>query len=508
MSRSSRILVIVAGIAAFSIVIVLVNIRLGPELNSPAMAPVVTQDSAVRQRLAIEPSVAVNQDVLYTVWTEKDNSTGRFDLMFSKIDSEGRALRNPLKLTDSQVTSFPHEAQVAVAGNTVNIIWSSHSRSSPADIEDIYYMRSTDGGATFEKEILVTNESRTDFSGSPLLIKSDNHNIAVLWKDRNLHMALTRIVDDSGIIINEAARITNTTSLYTQAISKGSYLYIFSLEQDDDGSNSGYFLRTSKDNGKSFSDQVQITRRGTSFDLGASCAENDNHVYIVWNDDNPRGQTDILLRISADGGMSFGDPINVSNNSPYSGFPQIEVSSCNGESGDDNSDLLSIVWSDFTMAVWNTTTGKLEEPERHEISFATLVGGEHTGGYSNLRSDPSIRIIANGSDPRIAISENYVYVAWRWFSGNSTSPDLEIFLSRSIDGGRSFSTPVNLSNTTGSSIEPVILSSGNHVFLVWSEEKRTPRMIEGGGGQLIESNILAKMSEDAGDSFSKRISVG
>ena len=48
-----------------------------------------------------------------------------------------------------------------------------------------------------------------------------------------------------------------------------------------------------------------------------------NRTLVVWQD-NRTGKNEIYLRDSTDGGNSFGTPINLSNSTGDSQFPQIE----------------------------------------------------------------------------------------------------------------------------------------------------------------------------------------
>ena len=71
--------------------------------------------------------------------------------------------------------------------------------------------------------------------------------------------------------------------------------------------------------------------------------------------------------------------------------------------------------------------------------------------------------------PQISSSGNNVYVVWTEFvpSGDLFSPDT--FFAFSTDNGQTFSSPENLSKTTGTSQGPQISSEGNNVYVVWED---------------------------------------
>ena len=57
-----------------------------------------------------------------------------------------------------------------------------------------------------------------------------------------------------------------------------------------------------------------------------------NKVYVVWQDNlfgDNRINYDILLKSSNDGGQTFGDVINLSNNSGFSEHPQVAINGNN-----------------------------------------------------------------------------------------------------------------------------------------------------------------------------------
>jgi hypothetical protein len=77
----------------------------------------------------------------------------------------------------------------------------------------------------------------------------------------------------------------------------------------------------------------------------------------------------------------------------------------------------------------------------------------------------------------VAISGNYVYIAW---PSNKTGK--EIIFKASTDGGKTFGNKMNQSNSTGiDSVDPQIKSAGNNVYVSWWELQqngtRTPMFI-------------------------------
>ena len=161
-----------------------------------------------------------------------------------------------------------------------------------------------------------------------------------------------------------------------------------------------------------------------------------NDVYILWND-NSTGKFGIFLAKSTDGGTNFGAPVNISKNIGSSTSPQFAVSG----------NEVFVVWQ-------GKTTGK------YQIIFAKSTDGGATFSTPVNISNNS----GDSSFPKIAISGNNLYVTWAF---TVTNKDFDILFATSSDGGTTFSTPVNLSNTLGDTGLPQITSSGNDVYVTW-----------------------------------------
>ena len=75
---------------------------------------------------------------------------------------------------------------------------------------------------------------------------------------------------------------------------------------------------------------------------------------------------------------------------------------------------------------------------------------------------------ADSINPQLASTANGLFVVWQ---GNFKEGQFDIFLSKSSDGGITFSKPINLSNSTNAdSINPQLASTANELFVVWQED--------------------------------------
>lgn len=104
----------------------------------------------------------------------------------------------------------------------------------------------------------------------------------------------------------------------------------------------------------------------------------------------------------------------------------------------------------------------------------------------------SPQIISNtlgvSTDPQITSQGDNVYVVWR----DNTPGNFDIFFTMSSNGGLTFSTPENISETPGFSANPQISVEGNNVYVVWRDT--IP--------QTTNTEILFAVSDDTGLTFS------
>jgi hypothetical protein len=165
-------------------------------------------------------------------------------------------------------------------------------------------------------------------------------------------------------------------------------------------------------------------------------------------------------------------PINLSNNTGNSYFPQIVVSGAQNQSNIDN---IFVLWTD-------NTTGN------GDIYFKRSVdNGTSFGNIENLSNSTG-----NSTDAQIAVNENNVYVIWT----DNTTGNGDIYFKRSVDNGTSFGNIENLSNDIGSSYGPQIVISGNNVYVIWTDNTT-------GNG-----DIYFKRSVDNGTSFGSTQNLG
>ena len=166
----------------------------------------------------------------------------------------------------------------------------------------------------------------------------------------------------------------------------------------------------------------------------------DSTVYVFWMD-LTLGNDDIYFKKSTDGGASFGDILNLSNDAGDSYDYQVNIPT---------NDTMYVVWQDETQGVNGTS----------EIYFKKSTdGGASFGDTINLSNSFNTQ----STLPSLTLLNENVYTEWTEgpFNGG------EVYYRRSTDGGASFDETVNLSNDTRDSVRPELRVSAPNLFIVW-----------------------------------------
>jgi hypothetical protein len=202
-----------------------------------------------------------------------------------------------------------------------------------------------------------------------------------------------------------------------------------------------------------------------------------NKVFVVWQDNlfgHNRMNYDILLKTSNDGGQTFGDVVNLSNNTGFSEHPQMAV----------NGDNVYIVWADDTSL------------NRDIYFISSNDGGQTFGDVVNLSNNT-----ADSYNQEISVSGNNVYVVWQ-DAQKLTQGNSSISFISSNDGGQTFGDVVNLSNNAGKTSFPKISSSQGNVYVAWNIDSGDRSIV---GVNNTEGGIFFVKSPDNGSSFNEEI---
>jgi hypothetical protein len=213
----------------------------------------------------------------------------------------------------------------------------------------------------------------------------------------------------------------------------------------------------------------------------ASMAVNSNNIYLTWWD-NKTGNNEVYFGKSNDGGKTFGKPINLSDDKAGSADSQIAASGNN----------VYVTWWDNKTGNWQVFSRSSND---NGTAFGNAVMIKGVGGGSpvkSLRAPPSNTTTV---DTIVASAiGNKEYVVW-W---DNTTGNWEVFLAKSTDGGKTFASPVNISNTPDArSVGARMVTQGdNNVYITWMDIK--PNGLK---------QVVFRASNDGGQTFGNPIVV-
>ena len=203
----------------------------------------------------------------FVVWY--DSTPGNDDILFKRSTDAGATWKATVNLSTNPGSS--KDPQIAVSGSNVYVVWEQHN--SVANVDDTFFRRSTDNGATWGSKVKISANS----------IDTDNVNLI-------------------------------------QVAASGSSVYIVWV---DAPAPFEILIRRSTDGGATWKPVVNLSSNAGS-SSSPRIAVSASNVYVVWSDATP-GNYDIFLKRSTDNGATWKPTVNLSNNAGNSFSTQIGV---------------------------------------------------------------------------------------------------------------------------------------------------------------------------------------
>jgi hypothetical protein len=262
----------------------------------------------------------------------------------------------------------------------------------------------------------------------------------------------TNTDNSNGVMYNSSKKYGY--SELPQIVTYGNNVYVLWL--DNTIGSRDVLLRKSADGGNTFDSKIIDLSKG----VGGGGAFNPkiitlvNNVYVVW-ENTPENNGQIIFTKSNDAGNSFSDPVNLGNNTGFSGYPQIAVSK--------KSNYVYVVWH-------NAGNG---------ITFRRSADGGNTfDKVTNLSNNISLSF-----QPQLAVSEtddNNLFIAWirihRFIEEKQHLPSYDIVFRKSTNKGGTFEdNSINLiNNSTGFADGLRLATSQNNVYALWTNGTIVP----------------------------------
>ena len=274
----------------------------------------------------------------------------------------------------------------------------------------------------------VVFENATNLTNNPMdsvygQVAAWNSNVYLLWQDsipsdHTNYDIFIKNSNDNGTTFGSSVNLSNNSGFSEHPQIAAYDNNVYAIWADDTSGNREVLFTRSVDNGTSF-DKIKNLSNNTSDSFNQEIAVFEDTVYVVWLDQSDEDdETNILLKASGDGGETFGRTVNISSNANQETFPKIAA------------------FEGSVYIAWNTADNLLDERDNEGLFFVrSLDGGNTFDNIIKLNHENDF------GELQIAAFDETVYVA----SGGLPSVDVNgVLLTKSNDGGRSFSEPVTI----------------------------------------------------------------
>jgi hypothetical protein len=269
---------------------------------------------------------------LHLVWS--DETPGNGEIYYKKSTDGGTTWSANKRLTWTSGQSFEPTMAADLSGN-LHVIWED---STPGNGE-IYYVRSTDGGATWAASKRLTWNSGLSYE--PALAVDPSGDVQAAWVDGSpgnweiYHKKST----DRGATWGDSRRLIWTSGgSYAPAAALFAPAHLLVFWSDNTPGNYEIYCIKSMDGGATWAKSQRLTWTSGDSWWPAAALETSADWHLVWYDNTP-GNDEIYYRRSKDGGATWSAIIRLTTNTGLSEYPDIAV---------DLSGSLHVVWSDST----------------------------------------------------------------------------------------------------------------------------------------------------------------
>jgi predicted neuraminidase len=279
------------------------------------------------------PAVVVDSsDNLHVVC--EDYSAGNGEIYYKKSTDGGATWSTSKRLTWTSGGSF-HPA-LAVSSGNLHLVWED---TTPGNSE-IYYKKSTDEGATWStSKRLAWTSGNTNY---PAISVDPSGHLHVVWQDTTgNHEIYYTNSTDGGATWTKSKSISLTSghsyrpALAVEPMPLGSRLHAFWT--DDTPGNYEIYYAQSTDGGATWTKSKRITWTSGESTLPALAVDSSGHLHLVWVE--VIANWEIYYKESTDSGATWTASQNLSRTSGSSDGPAIAA---------DSSGYLHVVWSDDT----------------------------------------------------------------------------------------------------------------------------------------------------------------
>jgi hypothetical protein len=281
------------------------------------------------------PQIAAYDNNVYAIWA--DDTSGNREVLFTRSVDNGTSFDKIKNLSNNTSDSFNQE--IAVFGDTVYVVWLDQSEED--DETNILLKASGDGGETFGRTVNISSNANQEtfpkvaaFEGSVYIAWNTADNL--LDERDNEGLFFVRSLDGGNTFDNiiKLNHENDFGELQIAAFDETVYVASGGLPSVDVN---GVLFTKSNDGGRSFSEPVTIDENGRFVNsLNVEVSAYDERFSYVAAQVSVSGNEEILLLEMT--GNNSTKLLNLSNNPKISECPSIAI----------EGDNIYVVWEDMT----------------------------------------------------------------------------------------------------------------------------------------------------------------
>jgi hypothetical protein len=310
-----------------------------------------------------------------------------------------------------------------VLGGVVSVMASLfYYPSQPSPLQYSIVSESGDNNSlpvVFQNATNLTNNPMDSVYGQ---VAAWNNNVYMLWQDSvspgsTNYDIFIKSSNDNGTTFGSPVNLSDNSGFSEHPQIAAYDNNVYAIWADDTSGNREVLFTRSEDNSTSF-EKIKNLSNTTSDSFNQEIAVFGDNVYVVWLDQGEGDNTNILLKASADGGATFGRTVNIGSNANEETFPKVAA------------------YEGSVYVAWNMLPENTDEIDNSGLFFVrSLDAGNTFDNIIKLNREHTF------GELQIAAFDETVYVV----SGGLHTLDVyDIFFTKSIDGGRSFSEPVTI----------------------------------------------------------------
>lgn len=215
--------------------------------------------------------IAISGDNVYVAWW--GNSSGNYEVMFKASADGGQTFGDKISLSNS-TNGTSVEADIAAVDDNVYVTFADNKTGTA----DAYIMTSNDNGKTFNPAIKLTDNSDSKLANKTYMSELNSYNV-------------------------------KTSPYELQVAAEGDNVYVLATggEKNSTTYQPDVFVKVSNDSGKTFGKDINLSQSPGNKSDRIQIEAMDGKVYVTWWDKKMDGTDEPLMRISNDGGQTFGD---------------------------------------------------------------------------------------------------------------------------------------------------------------------------------------------------------